>query len=388
MHLPLWIAGGVTNVRDMMDCPREADALIACTADKRRWNAASQAGRMAAPTIREMASHYLEQPSITPAEATGLVKAYAARGVDAIKVYNRLSRPAYFAAASAAQAADRRLVGHLPKVIALGEAIGAGQISFEHGHVLPRHCFAGAAAWRSGALDAVPPTGLAEQVVAQHDPDACTAAFTQMAAAGAWLVPTHVTREEDARAADPAFHADPRLDAYLDPLSRWAFDDDLAATRSRYPGARGALALRRYFDHGLTLTGRAHAAGVGILVGTDTVIGGLKFHDEMAHLAAAGLSNAAVLRAATLDAARYAGQDRVAGSVAVGKRADLVLLAANPLENIGNSRSIRAVVHHGRLYDRAALARLQAFTKEQAVAPHNMAKLIWGFIRSSVRSDL
>jgi imidazolonepropionase-like amidohydrolase len=200
-------------------------------------------------------------------------------------------------------------------------------------------------------------------------------------------VPTHVTREEDARATDPAFSGDDRF-AYLDPLSRWAWRDDLSGTRSRYPLEAGSRALRAYFDHGLRLTGEAHAAGVGILVGTDTVLGGFRYHDEMAHLVRAGLTPAEVLRAATLDAARYAGEEFSSGSVTVGKRADLVLLDANPLEDIANTRRIRAVVQGGRLYDRGRIDALLAFVRDEAEAPHNWAKLLWGFARSSVRGEL
>lgn len=387
MHLPLWVAGGVTNVRDMMDCPGEEDSLIACSADKRRWNAETERGRLAAPRIVEMASYHLEGADITAAEASHRVQRYHARGLDAVKVYNRLDPKAYSAAARQARALGMRLVGHLPLSIALEEAIAAGQVSFEHAHLLARHCFGRAAAWRAGKLAEVPPAALLEEIVATHDAVRCEAAATALAEAGAWYVPTHVTREEDARAHDPQFASDPRLD-YLDPLSRFAWEDDQESTRTRYAGPLGEKALTDYFGHGLTLTGMAHDRGVGVLVGTDTIVGGLRYHDELEHLVRAGLSPAEVLRAATLDAARYARMDATSGSIEVGKRADLVLLDANPLDDIGNTRQIRAVIHHGRLYDRKRLDELLAFVRAEAAAPHNWVKLLWGFARSSVVSDL
>ena len=387
MHLPLFVANGITNVRDMMDCPEPQDSLIACAADKRRWTAAAAAGRMAAPRYVEVASYYLESPALTPAAVTARVAAYDSRGLDAIKVYNRLPRPGFLQAARDARARGLRLVGHLPKAVGLDEAVASGQASFEHAHVFARHCFRSAADWRAGRLDALPPTDFAERVVAEHDPALCRAAFEAVRAAGAWYVPTHVTREEDARAADRAFVDDPRL-VHLDPLSRWAFRDDLTGTVGQYPGARGQQALRRYFEHGLRLTGAAYRAGVPVLVGTDTAIGGFRYHDEMAHLVRAGLTPAEVLKAATFDAARYAGLQASSGSIAVGKRADLVLLAADPLADIANTRRIRAVFLAGRLYDRRRLDELVEFNREQAGAPHNWAKLLWGFARSSVTSDL
>lgn len=387
MHFPLFVANGVTNVRDMMDCPGERDSLIACVADKRRWSRQVDAGTIAAPRIVETASYYFENPDLTPAEVQERIAVYKARGVDALKVYNKLSPKAYQATAQAARRLDLRLVGHLPKRVGLDEAIDAGQASFEHAHLLVRHCFGNAGDWRAGRLDDVPPTLLVERMVGEHDAAACQRTYTRLRQAGARLVPTHVTREEDARAADPRFIDDLRLD-YLDPLSRWAYGEDLTATAERYPGTRGERALKAYFDHGLRLTGEAHRAGVGVLVGTDTAIGGFRYHDEMAHLVRAGLTPADVLRAATIEAARYAGLDRQSGSIAVGKRADLVLLTANPLANIDNTRKIRAVWLAGRLYDRNGLNDLLGFTKRQANNPANWVRLLWGFAKSSVSGDL
>ena len=387
MHMPLWVANGVLNVRDMMGCPGASDSLIACVDDKRRWNGNVAAGHMSAPRIVEAASFYFEAPDMTPEQARDRASAYADRGVDALKVYNSLSPQAFAAVADEARAQRLRLVGHLPKAVALEDALVAGQASFEHAHILPRHCFAGAAAWREGSLDDKIPVKLTEAVVDGFETGRCDAAFDAMREAGAWLVPTHVTRNEDARAKDAAYLEDPRLD-YLDPLSRWALGDDLGAVATRYPGARGELALVRYFEHGLKLTGRAHAAGVGVLVGTDSTIGGFRYHDEMANLVRAGMSPADVLRAATIDAARYSGMEATSGSIAPGKRADLVLLSANPLDDIAATRDIAAVVQGGRLYDRQRLDDLLAFTRDQVGTPHIWVKLVWGFARSSVSSEL
>ena len=229
MHLPLFVANGVTNVRDMMDCPQPHDSLIACAADKRRWSADTERGLMAAPRFVEVASYYLEDPALTPDEVSTRARDYRGRGIDALKAYNRLPRAAYFRAATEARSLNMRLVGHLPKAVSLDEANAAGQSSFEHAHVFARHCFRRAADWRGGKLDRVPPTRLAEAIVAEHDRSACQASFAAMRRAGYWYVPTHVTREEDARAGDPSFVNDPRLD-YLDPLSRWAFRVDLTGT--------------------------------------------------------------------------------------------------------------------------------------------------------------
>ncbi len=387
LHLPLFLANGVTGVRDLMGCPGDEDSLIACAGQKRRWSADAAAGRLASPRFVSIASYYFEDPELTRGEVAQRARAYAAQGVDELKVYNRLPAAAYLQVAHEARRANLRLVGHLPKAVALDEALAAGQKSFEHAHVLVQHCSARAADWRNGKLDAQAPAERARLMVSTHDAAACRSAFAAMKAAGAWLVPTHVTREEDARASDNAFIKDGRLE-YLDPLSRWAFRDDLSSTRSAYPGEEGRRALNAYFDHGLKLTGAAYRAGVPVLVGTDTVIGGFRYHDELALLVRGGLSPAEALRAATIDAARYVGLERKFGTIAVGKQADMVLLGGDPLKDISSTRRIEAVMFAGRIYDRAALDRLLAFTRGQADRLDNWIKLLWGFAWSSMAAEL
>lgn len=387
LHLPLLVANGVTSVRDMMDCPEEKDPLIACVRDKRRWTGQAERGEIASPRFMQVASFYFDQPAMKPDEALRRAALYRQRGLDAIKVYNRAARDTYFALAADARKSGIPLVGHLPKAVALDEAVSAGQRSFEHGHVLIRHCFKDAAAWRAGKLDKLSPAALLNRMVAEQDATRCDGVFRQMRTTGAALVPTHVTREEDVRAVDPAFLSDSRMD-YLDPLSRWAFKDDLAATASRYPGEAGASALETYFELGLDLTGKAYRAGVPILVGTDTALGGFRYHDELAHLVRAGLSPAEALKAATLDAASFAGVAHKFGSIERGKAADLVLLSANPLDDIRNTRRIELVVLAGRRYDNKGLNALLEYTRSEAHSPSNWAKLVWGFLTSPVSAEL
>lgn len=387
LHLPLFVANGITGVRDMMDCPEDKDPLIACVEDKKRWTQSIAAGKMTSPRFVEVASFYFDNGEMSPAEAIARARTYKTRGIDRLKIYNGVSREAYFALAKQARNLDMPLVGHLPKAVQLAEAITHGQRSFEHAHLLVRACARQEAAWRLGQMDSFPPVEVIEKMVGSFDDQKCAALLEQMQVAQSWFVPTHVTREEDARAQDTMFLNDVRLD-YLDPLSRWAYRDDLASTAARFDGRRGASALGAYFEAGLKLTGAAHAAGVPVLVGTDTAIGGFRYHDEMKLLHRAGLTPASILKAATYDAARYVGKADDFGTVSVGKVADLVLLRANPLDDIGNSRAIEAVVLGGRLYDRRRLDQLLHFTKSQANNPANWAKLVWGFLTSPTASEL
>jgi imidazolonepropionase-like amidohydrolase len=96
------------------------------------------------------------------------------------------------------------------------------------------------------------------------------------------------------------------------------------------------------------------------------MIAGFCVHDELAAMVRGGMPPLAALQTATLNPARYFGIEQTAGSVARGRRADLVLLEANPLSDIGNVRRIRAVIVAGRLLDRRALDETLAQAKAAA----------------------
>ena len=121
-----------------------------------------------------------------------------------------------------------------------------------------------------------------------------------------------------------------------------------------------------------TLIAPLNRAGVPILAGTDLanpyVYPGFGLHDELGLLVRAGLTPAEALRTATINPARFLGVTDSLGVVAPGKIADLVLLDANPLQNIANTRKIRAVIQGGRLLDRHALDGLLRGSRNLAAA--------------------
>ena len=119
-----------------------------------------------------------------------------------------------------------------------------------------------------------------------------------------------------------------------------------------------------FYEKGLEATGTALEAGVEILAGTDAndsyAFPGSGLHDELEELVKAGLSPAQALRSATLAGADFLERTADHGSIAAGKKADLVLLRENPLADIANTRSIESVVFDGRLYTRRDLDELMA----------------------------
>lgn len=390
LDLPLYIAYGVTNVRDMQGCPQEGDPFIACPEDKRRWTNEAVAGSRVGPRVVSstsfmangfgMAGRLKTVPAFfdtaTPQQARAFVRHFAGR-VDAIKVYNGIPRDAYFALVAEARRLGLEVVGHRPYAVSAVEA-AANQKSIEHARFILQESFAGSAElrtrkgreWREDR----------RRMLDEHDPQLATAIFEAMREHGTWYVPTHLTRWSDAYADDAAVREDPLL-RYLHPLMKLQWLEDLDALLAEDPSPAARRTHREFYRKGLELTGAAHRAGVKVLAGTDYIVAGADLHREMLQLAAAGLSPAEVLRTATLHPAQYFQLEQQYGTVETGKVADLVLLDANPLEDVRNTQRIQAVVLNGNFYDRAALDRIATHVERQARSWTVGCKIIWRFLK-------
>jgi imidazolonepropionase-like amidohydrolase len=342
--LPAFVAYGVTGVRDMGG---KVDVLRAA-------RFAVLAGTLVGPRI-VAAGAILDgpqpvDPSVsiavgTPDQARAAVDSLAAHGADFIKVYTLLPRAAYFAVLREAARLRLPVGGHVPADVSTLEAADSGQRSVEH------------------LRDEVEP--LCKTVDA-----ACGRLLDSLRAHHVWLVPTLVVLRAKAILDDSSLIQDPRLGTVPD-LVRRAWDGIRAGKSGRPPAYWREKRTR--FRGELALTGAAWKDGVPLLAGTDAgalyTYPGSSLHDELVQLVRAGLTPAAALRAATLGAAEFLGSTDSMGTVATGKVADLVLLDADPLADIRNTRSIRAVVLRGRLFGRGALDSLRTDATAAPAAP-------------------
>jgi imidazolonepropionase-like amidohydrolase len=117
---------------------------------------------------------------------------------------------------------------------------------------------------------------------------------------------------------------------------------------------------RQFLAKELDMTLAMHRAGVPLMAGTDTaagvyVIPGFSLHQELELFVKAGLTPMEALQTATLNPAKFLGRTNDSGTVETGKLADLVLLDANPLDDIRNTQKISAVVLGGRYFSCADL---------------------------------
>jgi imidazolonepropionase-like amidohydrolase len=389
---PLFIAAGVTAVRDMGGCIGIPDAAVACIEDKRRWQQEVGEGRLVAPRYDQVTSLAIDgggeipagaDPALGAGDAEGArlrVAFDASRGVDFLKPYSSLPREGYFTLAEAAQGEQLYLAGHKPMAVSGLEAVAAGQRSIEHAFLFIWECYPGMDTLRqAGDVRGAYTHEMRREMIEQHDPLRCAALQSAMAEAGTALVPTHTTRKLDAYALDESFRSDPRLRYIATPLrTLWLSDADGMAARTT---SEGLASYREFYEFGIRQTGVAHRAGVTILAGTDApdsfAFPGSGLHDELEHLAQAGLSPMEVLRAATSDPARFLDLEGQAGTVAAGARSDIVLLTDNPLEDINAVRNIDTVILSGAVYNRASLDRILQQVENNAGHWTLWPKFLW-----------
>jgi imidazolonepropionase-like amidohydrolase len=284
----------------------------------------------------------------TADDARAAVRKTKADGFDFVKIYNGIPRAAFFALAAEARKEGIPFAGHLPGAIRATEASAAGMKSMEH---------------LQGLLLAISTKGEGRST----DPAKAAALWQAFKANGTWQVPTLTLLRYEAYSNDPAHAADPRL-RYMPAAVRamWA---NAQAERIKDVPPEAFDFQDRLFRRRIALVGEMHRAGVGILAGSDVLnpycYPGFGLHDELALLVEAGLSPMAALQAATRDAAAFL-QRNDFGTVEAGKLADLVLLDADPLQDIRNTRRIAAVVAGGKLHARAALERMLADAEARA----------------------
>jgi imidazolonepropionase-like amidohydrolase len=355
--LPLFIANGVTGVRDMGgDLP----VLM-------EWRKQISAGQIIGPRMifsGPMLDGYLPGGKLrfpssvavtTPASAVAAVDLLKAQGVDFIKVQSVISHDAYLAAATEAHKRGLPIVGHVPDTVRIKEVVEAGQKSIEHLMGIFEGCSTEEDRFVRGE-------GNLKLLLTTQDQQRCHALTRLLAQNQTWQVPT-LAWQRGGTFLDQRDLKHQPLEKYVPAYWRdvtWRrFTDEMMPDLLRDP-----LTLRQqYFASNLQMVGALHRAGVPFMAGTDSAPGvyimpGFSLHDELANFVEAGFTPMESLQTATSNPAKFLGRESSDGSVESGKIADLVLLSANPLDDIHNTQKITAVVASGQLFDRAALDQI------------------------------
>lgn len=374
---PLYLANGVVGVREMWG----AENANAWRAQHATYDKPSPSVYLGSPIIDGPKPVWPGSVGVADAaQGRAAVDRYKANGADFIKVYSLLPRAAYLAIADEARKLGIPFEGHVPDAIKVEEASDAGQKSMEH--------LNGVALGASSEEDAL----FAERDIstnfiddrragdsyrkylraeATYDESKARGLFARFIKNGTWQCPTLVVNRSYAHFDDGKFMHREWL-RYV-PAPSQAFWKRDSEKSGKYMTAADWADAHREFPEELKLVGRMYRAGVGILAGTDAtnpyVFWGFSLHDELALLVQAGLPPMAALQAATINAARFMGVADRRGTIEVGKVADLVLLDRDPLVDIHNSTSIRAVVLGGKWMSRASLDAMLAEAEAFAAKP-------------------
>ena len=313
----LYVANGVTTVRGMQGAERQLELR-----EKARR------GELIAPNL------YLAGPSFSgnsvdsPDAAVERVRAQKAEGWDLLKVQGGLSVPTYDAMAKTAKDLGIRFGGHVPAAVGLAHAIKMGQETFDH--------LDGYIPYLKGEAGPVDETQLADIVRRTRE-------------AGAWVVPTMAlwktltgTNALDTVTAYPELR-------YMPPaqVEQWT-----ARHRNRLSAAGfDATVARQIIDNRMRILKALHDGGVRVLMGTDAPqqfsVPGFSVHREIQVMADTGMSPYEILESGTANVGMYfRGQDSF-GTVAAGQRADLLLVNANPLDDLANLQNRAGVMVRG-----------------------------------------
>jgi imidazolonepropionase-like amidohydrolase len=353
--LPLLIANGVTGVRDMGS---ELQAV-------QDWRNEIEAGRLLGPRIFT-SGPMLDGPKprfpssiaiTTPEDGRRAVDQLKLRGADFIKLQSLIPREAVFAIADEAKKQEIAFAGHVPDSVRASEMSEAGMKSFEHLIGI----FEGSSPNEDEFLRGGKTAG---RFLATYDPERAAALAALLVKNQTWQCPTLVWERggnlidvtdfaKDGRAKYvPASWKNKTWKRFTDEILQGYGTDDISVRK-------------KFIEKELEVVQLLHKAGVPFLAGTDTppgvyVFPGFSLHEELQRFVAAGFTPLEALQTATLNAARFEGMEEQLGTIEKGKLADLVLLSANPLEDISNTQKIAAVIVNGHYYSGKDLEKMLA----------------------------
>ncbi|RPD42497.1 amidohydrolase family protein [Chitinophaga barathri] len=363
---PLLIANGITGVRDMFG---SITAL-------RQWNEEAENGKYPGPVIHA-SGPIVDGPKpvwpgsvavSTPEQGIRAVDSLVALKVDFIKVYSLLDKASYLAIAAEAKKQNIPFAGHVPNRVTALEAAAAGQKSMEHMYGITELGLDSLdyyMAWQQGAAKDTLLNNRNNRNAFRNRNFSMTTfskRLAELAKYDSWQCPTLVVNRGIAYMNDSTFTKDPRL-AYMhkmfrnmwDPAKDFRFKTATPETFAQY---------RRDYELKMSLIKPMHDAGIRFIAGTDFpnpyCFPGFSLHDELGLFVKAGLTPLQSLQTATLNPAVYMAIEKDYGAVEAGKYADLLLLNANPLADIVNTKDIFMVFLHGKVYDKTAIDNLLA----------------------------
>jgi imidazolonepropionase-like amidohydrolase len=329
--LDLFVAKGIVGTRDMGG---DADFILPLRDRVRAGTVFGPEIVASGPMVDNAPPEFPYRLHVTNAdEARAAVRELKRLRVDFIKVHDHTPREVFFATIAEASRVGLTVSGHVPLSVKVEEAADAGIRSIEHlaNYEVLGECSTGET----------------------YSLSSCLRLFDKLAAKGVWQTPTLAFEQTlpDVFEGKPLRHAEYASDSLLE-LTRRNIEV------SHVPKA--SLDKLRYAAR-VTLQQGIHdlfSRGNRFLSGCDGLVPGFCLHDELEWFTKAGFSPLEALQTATINPARFLGREKLLGTIEVGKRADLVLLDADPLTDIRNIQRIDAVVLRGQLVTMPTIERI------------------------------
>lgn len=333
--LTMYLANGVTTVRGMLGHPQQLTL---------RENARKDV--VFSPNLYLAAPAFNDQNIGSAQHAMDKVREYKEEGWDLIKVHEGLTMAEYDAMAKTAKEVGMRFGGHVPDAVGLEHAIEMGQETFDH-------------------MD-----GYIELLDGDKGPvneKKLAAIVKKSKAAGVWIVPTSALWAV-------LFNGTPleTLESY--PELKYVPEGAVATWVRLYQGRTQqmpAAASKNILANRKRILSALHKGGVKILMGSDAPqqfsLPGFSLQHELEFMRDAGMSPYEILKSGTVNPGQYFAKQDSFGTIETGKRADLVLLNANPLTDIRNVSKIEGVMVRGKWHSRAALDEKLAKIEEKYV---------------------
>jgi len=328
--LDLFVAKGVVGTRDMGG---DADFILPLRERVKSGAVLGPEIVASGPILDNAPSSFPYRRRVTNAqEAKEAVDDLKRRGVDFIKVHDHTPREAFFAIAKEAPEVGLPFAGHVPQDVKVEEAADAGIRSIEH---LSNYDVFGECLEND-----------------QYTLAGCRRLFEKLAAKAVWQTPTMAFFQAipDVFSGKPIEHAEYASDSLLKLTRDNVEASNVPASTLEKMRLAGQVSLQVIHD--------LYMLGNRFLAGCDGLVPGFCLHDELEWFAKAGFTPLQALQTATINPARFLGREDSQGTVEVGKRADLVLLDADPLLDIRNVTQIADVVVRGKLVTKHAIDRI------------------------------
>lgn len=398
LHHPLYIANGVTGIRDMSGQLNRIDSYWAGIKERLVWNEELSNNKRVTPRYVLQSSFQMDGAFSVPdgfpeyfklqksEDVDLLLRFYKNEKVDFIKVYDQIPSEIYKQLALQAPKYGLYLAGHKPIFVSLEEAVLLGQRSFEHGRVFYTESFPNADSlrtsddWRKFASKSK------ESMIKDYNPEVAKRLMLLMKKHDTYWVPTLQTLKFEALAHESSFLQNQNLKyiPYVTKVLLWNLDAN--NNKKRNLSRDGENLSLDFFENAREQIKMANEIGVPIMTGTDVtdsyVFAGFSIHDELEELTKSGLSNLEALQSGTIVPAIFAKAEKNYGTIEIDKIADLIILEKNPLENISNSKSILGVIMNGLYYDKDKINQLKEFTRLISNSFHMNIKSLYSLVAS------